>query len=206
MYSLTFHVRVMLPQQCDPCSTLIANSPNSGQLGAFPTTPSLHPGPCNNVGMRPRQTYRQTHTQTCVTTIHFASSTTDAKCNQILSSDATATSNCTAESTSFQSTHYTRDTVWCRITLRQTPADAYDAHVVSASIAKTILLSSEVTFRPRTCCCKHNVSINYDYCRIAFHWTCVTCLPTKPQNDQHKVVSGFVNIMKSCSSTFQKLV
>jgi len=45
----------------------------------------LHPGPCNNVGMRPRtdtQTDRQTHTQTRVTTIHFASSTTHAKCNK----------------------------------------------------------------------------------------------------------------------------
>jgi len=43
-------------------------------------SPKLHPGPCNSVGIRPR-TDRQTHTQTRVTTIHFASSTTHAKCN-----------------------------------------------------------------------------------------------------------------------------
>ena len=45
-------------------------------------SPKLHPGPCNSVGIRPRID-RQTHTdtQTRVTTIHFASSTTHAKCN-----------------------------------------------------------------------------------------------------------------------------
>jgi len=42
--------------------------------------PKLHPGPCNSVGMRPR-TDTQTDTQTLVTTIHFSSSTTHAKCN-----------------------------------------------------------------------------------------------------------------------------
>jgi len=46
--------------------------------------PELHPGPCSSVGIRPRtdtQIHRQTDTQTRVTTIHFASSTTHAKCN-----------------------------------------------------------------------------------------------------------------------------
>jgi len=43
--------------------------------------PKLYPGPCNSVGMRPR-TDRQTHTQTLVITVHFASSTTHAKCNK----------------------------------------------------------------------------------------------------------------------------
>jgi len=64
----------------------IANPPNSAQLGGIPYHYSkLHPGPCSSVGMRPRtnrQTYRQTDTQMRVTTIHFASSTTCAKCNQ----------------------------------------------------------------------------------------------------------------------------
>ena len=56
----------------------IANPPNSA--------PKLHPGPCSSVGVWPRtdtHTHRQTdtHTQTRVTTIHFASSTTHAKCS-----------------------------------------------------------------------------------------------------------------------------
>jgi len=42
--------------------------------------PKLHPGPCSSVGVRPR-TDRHTDTQTRVTTIHFGSSTTHAKCN-----------------------------------------------------------------------------------------------------------------------------
>jgi len=61
----------------------IANSPNSAQPGgSLYHTPKLHPGPCSSVGVRTR-TGRQTHTQrqTRVTTIHFASSTTHAKCN-----------------------------------------------------------------------------------------------------------------------------
>jgi len=45
--------------------------------GAFSTTPKLHPGPCDSVGMRPR-----TDPQTRMTTVHFASSTTHAKCNE----------------------------------------------------------------------------------------------------------------------------
>jgi len=43
-------------------------------------SPKLHPLPRSGVGMR-RGTDRQT--QTAVTTIHFASSTTNAKCNEI---------------------------------------------------------------------------------------------------------------------------
>jgi len=65
----------------------IANPPNSEQLGGIPHhSPKLYLGPCNSVGMRPRtdtQTDRQTHSQTRVTTIHFASSTTHAKCNNL---------------------------------------------------------------------------------------------------------------------------
>jgi len=60
----------------------IANPPNSAQLGgSLYHAPKLHPGPCSIVGVRPR-TDRHTDTQTRVTTIHFASSTTHAKCNQ----------------------------------------------------------------------------------------------------------------------------
>jgi len=59
----------------------IVNPPNSAQLGgSLHHAPKLHPGPCSSVGVRPR-TDRQTGTQTRVTTIHFASSTTHAKCN-----------------------------------------------------------------------------------------------------------------------------
>jgi len=57
----------------------IANPPNSAQLGgSLYHAAKLHPGPFSSVGVRPR-TDRQT--QTRVTTIHFASSTTHAKCN-----------------------------------------------------------------------------------------------------------------------------
>ena len=63
----------------------IANLPNSAQLGgSLYHSPKLHPGSCSSVGVRPwtdRQTHRQTDTQTRVTTIHFASSTTHARCN-----------------------------------------------------------------------------------------------------------------------------
>jgi len=64
----------------------IANLPNCAQLGgSLYQAPKLHPGPCSSVGVRLR-TDRQTHThidtQTCVTTIHFASSTTHAKSNK----------------------------------------------------------------------------------------------------------------------------
>ena len=58
----------------------IANPPNSAQLGgSLYHAPKLHPGLCSSVGVWPR-TDRQTDTQTRVTTIHFASSTTHAKC------------------------------------------------------------------------------------------------------------------------------
>jgi len=67
-----------LPWQRNPC-TAIANPLSNAQLGGiFYHSPNLQPGPCNSVGMRPR-TERQT--QTRVTTIHFASSTTHAKVN-----------------------------------------------------------------------------------------------------------------------------
>jgi len=66
----------------------IANPPNSAQLGGIPYhSRKVHPGPCNSVGMRPRtdrhrQTHTHTDTQTRATRIHFASSTTHAKCNE----------------------------------------------------------------------------------------------------------------------------
>jgi len=40
-------------------------------------SPKLHPGPCSSMGMRRG---KDRDTQTCVTNIHFASSTTHAKC------------------------------------------------------------------------------------------------------------------------------
>jgi len=59
----------------------IANPPNSAQLGGIPYhSPKLHRGPCNSVDIWPR-TDTNTDTQTRVTTIHFASSMTHAKCN-----------------------------------------------------------------------------------------------------------------------------
>jgi len=58
----------------------IANPPNSAQLGSsLYQAPKLHPGLLGNVVVRPR-----TDTQTRVTTIHSASSTTHAKCKQQL--------------------------------------------------------------------------------------------------------------------------
>jgi len=48
----------------------------------LPLPQVIHPGPCNSVGMRSRKDRQtDTDTQTRVTTVHFASSTTDAKCN-----------------------------------------------------------------------------------------------------------------------------
>ena len=62
----------------------IANPPNSAQLGgSLYHASKLHPGPCSSVGVWPRtDTHCDTHTQTRVTTIHFASSTTHAKCKK----------------------------------------------------------------------------------------------------------------------------
>jgi len=68
----------------------IANPPNSAQLGgSLYHAPKLHPGPYSSAGIRPwtdRQTHThtQTDTQTHVTTIRFASSTTYAKCNDVI--------------------------------------------------------------------------------------------------------------------------
>ena len=60
----------------------IANPPNSAQLGAASTTPPSNIRVRGVVSMCGRgQTYTQTDTQTRVTTIHFASSTTHAKCS-----------------------------------------------------------------------------------------------------------------------------
>ena len=45
-------------------------------------SPKLHPGPCSNMGMR-RRTDTHRGKQTRVTNIHFESSTTHAKCNNL---------------------------------------------------------------------------------------------------------------------------
>ena len=82
------HIRHALPS-CHRCEinsihsnathAPIANPPNNAQLGGIAYhSPKLHPGPCNSVGRRPR-----TVTRTRVTTIHFASSTTHAKCKNL---------------------------------------------------------------------------------------------------------------------------
>jgi len=78
------------PKDCALCChsnatrTTIANPPNSAQLGGIPYhSPKLLPGPCNIVGIRP-WTDRQTDTQTQVTTIHFSSSVTYAKCSDVI--------------------------------------------------------------------------------------------------------------------------
>ena len=63
---------------CDSNATcaLIANPPNSAQLGGIRYhSPKLHPGPCWTCGRG------QTDRHTRVTTMHFTSSTTHAKCN-----------------------------------------------------------------------------------------------------------------------------
>jgi len=91
MYSLTFCIRFLLPGFALCCHsnaprTPTANPSNSAQLGgSLYHAPKLHPGPCSSVGVRPRtdrQTHIQTDTQTRMTTIHFASSMTQAKCNK----------------------------------------------------------------------------------------------------------------------------
>jgi len=105
MYSLTFRVRLSrsplsplcchvrgLPIRAALCyhsnetRAPIPNPPSSAQLGCIPYhSPKLYPGPCSSVGMRPqadRQTDRHTtDTDTRVSTIHFPSSMTHAKCN-----------------------------------------------------------------------------------------------------------------------------
>ena len=77
MYSLTFRACVMLPQQRNLCPDCKSAQQCTTRGHPLPF-PKLHPGPCNSVGM---QTHTQTDTQTRVTTIHFASSTTHAKCS-----------------------------------------------------------------------------------------------------------------------------
>jgi len=53
---------------------------NWGGQSYYPS--KLHPRPSSSVDVRPRR-HTDTHTQTPVTTIHFASSTTHAKCNNL---------------------------------------------------------------------------------------------------------------------------
>ena len=52
-------------------------------LGRPYHSPKLHPGSCSSAGIR-RGTDRHTDTQTCVTNIHFASSTTHVKYNDCI--------------------------------------------------------------------------------------------------------------------------
>ena len=74
---LVTSVRVMF--HSNATRALIANPPNGAQLGGSPYHSSkLHPGPCNSVAYG----RGQTDTQTRVTTIHFASSMTHARCNE----------------------------------------------------------------------------------------------------------------------------
>ena len=76
---LVTRVRVML--HSNATRTPIANPPNNAQLGgSLYHATKLHPGPCSSVGVRPRT---DRHTDARVTTIHFASSTTHAKCNKL---------------------------------------------------------------------------------------------------------------------------
>ena len=84
---LVTRVRVMLPYS-NATRAPIVNLPNSAQLaGSLYHASKLHPGPCSSVGVRPR-TDRHTDTQTRVT-IHFASSTTHAKCLNIHNTEYT---------------------------------------------------------------------------------------------------------------------
>ena len=68
----------MLPLQRNPC-TDCKSAQDCTTIGGIPYDyPKLHPGPCSSVGMHRGQTDTQTDTQTRVTTIDFASSTTHA--------------------------------------------------------------------------------------------------------------------------------
>jgi len=79
-HSLTFRVRRYVVIATKPVHRLQIH-PNSEHLeGIHYHFPKLHPDPCSSVGMR-RGTDTHTDTQTAVTTIHFASSTTHTKCN-----------------------------------------------------------------------------------------------------------------------------
>jgi len=76
-----FAFGAMLSQQRNPRPPIV-NPPNSTHYSTsvhLLPFPKFHPGPCSNVGMR-RGT--DTHTQTAVTSIHFASATPHAKCKQ----------------------------------------------------------------------------------------------------------------------------
>ena len=77
-HSLTFCVRTMLSQQRNQCTD--CKSAQYCTTREHPLlSPKLHLGPCSSEGM-----WRGTDTQTCVTNIHFKSSTTHAKCNSTL--------------------------------------------------------------------------------------------------------------------------
>jgi len=79
-HSPTFRVRRYVVIATKPVHRLHIDPPNSAQLeGILYHSTKLHPGPCSSMGKR-----RGTDTQTAVTTIHYASSTTHAKCNKLL--------------------------------------------------------------------------------------------------------------------------
>jgi len=69
-HSLTFRVRVCC--HSNKARAPIANPPNSAQIQGTPYPSPKYLRPCSSVAMRPRT---DTHTQTRVTNIHFASST-----------------------------------------------------------------------------------------------------------------------------------
>ena len=76
MYLLTFRICVMLPQQRNPRIDCKSAQQCTTREHCLPL-PRLHQGPCSSVRMR-----RWTDRQTLVTTIHFALSTTHAKCKE----------------------------------------------------------------------------------------------------------------------------
>ena len=80
--------RISMVLPCNPCTDCKSAQycTTRGHPVQLPQLTSA--GPCKSVSMRPRkdrQTHRQTDNQTRVTTIHFASSTTHAKCNNVSS-------------------------------------------------------------------------------------------------------------------------
>ena len=80
--SIRWHFAFGLCCHCNETRTPIANPPNSAKLGGTTLTfPKLHVGPWSSVGVRRGTNTQTTDTQTCVTTIHFASSTSHEKCN-----------------------------------------------------------------------------------------------------------------------------
>ena len=80
----------------------IANPPNTAQLEGTPYHSSkLHPGPCSRVVWQCGEGHTDTDTHTAVASIHFASATTNAKCN-VISQLSVAAVQCIAGSLNAQ--------------------------------------------------------------------------------------------------------